>query len=152
MKHYAICFVAVFLLLITVQFAVAQQPAVAQKPYTDGPLWRLFIMRSKPGQQDNFLNNFKERTLPAMVEGKKQGIILDYKILLNTKKADPQDWDIIIAYEFKDQAAYEAFLPINDKLEDQVVGGPDGRKLTAVQREAMKETLRTVFVKEITLK
>jgi len=43
-------------------------------------------MRSKPGQQENYLKNFKERTVPAMVEIKQKGIILDYKILLNIKK------------------------------------------------------------------
>jgi hypothetical protein len=146
MKHYAISFVALFLLLITGQTAVAQQP------YNDGPIWRLSFMRSKPGQQENYLKNFRDRTLPAMVEEKKKGIILDYKILINTKKADPQDWDIIIAYQFRDQAAYDAFVPINDEIETRVVGGPEGRKLTAVQREPMKETLKSVFVKEIALK
>jgi hypothetical protein len=57
-----------------------------QQVYTDGPIWRLSFMRSKPGQQENYLKNFKERTVPAMVEIKQKGIILDYKILLNIKK------------------------------------------------------------------
>ena len=57
-----------------------------QQVCTDGPIWRLSFMRSKPGQQENYLKNFKERTVPAMVEIKQKGIILDYKILLNIKK------------------------------------------------------------------
>jgi hypothetical protein len=146
MKRHVISFTSLFLLLMTAQTTVAQQP------YSDGPIWRMVFMRSKPGQLENYLRNFKERTLPAMVEEKGKGIILDYKIMLNTKKADPQDWDIIIAYQFKDQAAYDAFVPMNDEIETRVVGGPEGRKLTAVQREPMKETLKSVFVKEITLK
>jgi hypothetical protein len=146
MKRHAISLTSLFLLLMTAQTAVAQQP------YRDGPIWRMVFMRSKPGQLENYLKNFKGRTLPAMVEEKEKGIILDYKIMLNTKKADPQDWDIIIAYQFKDQAAYYAFVPMNDEIETRVVGGPEGRNLTAVQREPMKETLKSVFVKEITLK
>ena len=146
MKHCTVSFMALFSLLITIQAAGAQQL------YSDGPIWRLVFMRSKPGQQENYLMNFKERTLPAMVEEKKQGIILDYKILLNTNKGDPQDWDIIIAYQFKDLAAYDAFVPMNEEIETRIVGGPEGRKLTAVQRETMKETQGSVFVKEITLK
>jgi hypothetical protein len=146
MKRFTIPFLALFLMLITVQAAMAQQI------YSDGPIWRVFIVRSKPAQLDNYLKNFKEVTVPCMEEEKKLGLILDYKILLNTKKADPQDWDVLIAYQFKDQAAYEAFVPRDDAIETQHDGGPEGRKTLSALRATMKETLRTVFVKEINLK
>ncbi len=152
MKRFATSLLAPFLLLATAQSITSQQSATQKTPYTEGPIWRLFFMRSEPGQLDNYMKNFKERTYPAIIEEKKQGIILDFKILVNTQNADPQDWDIIVAYQFKDQASYETFLPANAKLEGDLVGGPDGTKVTAAQRAGMKKTLSTVFVKELILK
>jgi len=136
MKRYVISLLALALLLITVQSVMAQQP------YTDEPDWRVMFVRAKSGQLENYLKDFKEKTIPALEEGKKQGLTLDYKILLNTKKADPQDWNILRAYQLKDQPALDS-LP-RKKMRS--------RTGLAARRAEMREHLRVVVVKEITLK
>ena len=147
MKRYAISLLVLFLLLVTVQAAVAQQP------YTEGPIWRVLFIRLKPGHTVNeYAESFSKFTLPAVQEEKRQGLILDFKTLLNNKKADAQDWDILVAYEFKDQASFDSFVPKETALELQAAGGKEGHDKLAADRAAMKDTMRVAFVKEITLK
>lgn len=147
MRRHLILLVALFLLLITVQAAVAQQP------YTEGPIWRVMFIRLKPGHTVNeYLASFKKFTFPAVQQEKKQKLILGFKILLNNKKADPQDWDILVAYQFKDQPSFNSFVPKEAAIELKDAGGKEGHDKLTVDRAAMKDTIRVAFVREITLK
>jgi hypothetical protein len=40
-------------------------------------------------------------------EMKKENLILDYKVFLNTTKHDPQDWDIAIGVQYKNFGALD---------------------------------------------
>ena len=72
-------------------------PLIAQEHYTEGPVWRVTLIRVKPAQMDAYIASLRQATKPQLDEEKRQGIILDYKVFLKETKENPEDWDIAVA-------------------------------------------------------
>src|SRR5438477_7488285 len=56
--------------------------AAAQEHYTEGPVWRVTLVRVKPAQMDAYLTSLRQATKPLLEEEKRTGAIVDYKIFL----------------------------------------------------------------------
>ena len=112
-KTYA--FLAFFLL---VSFA-----AVAQEHYTEGPVWRVQLIRVKPTQMDAYLTSLRQSTKPLLEEMKKQGTIMDYKVFFKETKHNPDDWDMAVAVEYKNHAALDGLGAKGEALRDKILGG-----------------------------
>ena len=80
---------------------------LAQENYTEGPIWRVQLIRVKPTQLDAYLTSLRQSTKPLIEEEKRQGMILDYKIFLKETKHTREDWDICVAVEYKNYAAMD---------------------------------------------
>src|SRR3981081_3824848 len=81
-----------------VAFLLLLAPAVlAQEHYTEGPVWRVQLIRVKPTQMDAYLTSLRQSTKPLIEEQKRQGIIMDYKVFLKETKNNPEAWDICVA-------------------------------------------------------
>jgi hypothetical protein len=52
----------------------------AQEHYTEGPVWRVSLIRVKPTHMDEYLTTLQQTTKPFYEEAKRQGIIVDYKV------------------------------------------------------------------------
>src|SRR6267143_6776045 len=119
----------VFLLLLT--------PALfAQEHYTEGPVWRVQLIRVKPTQMDAYLTSLRQSTKPLIEEQKRQGIIMDYKVFLKETKASPEDWDICVALEYKNHAAMDGLAAKGEGLRDKILGGKaQGQQLTEKRAE-----------------
>src|SRR5438445_10513505 len=52
--------------------------AVAQEHYTEGPVWRVTLVRVKPAQMDAYLTSLRQATKPLLEEEKRTGVIVDY--------------------------------------------------------------------------
>src|SRR3989442_591396 len=81
--------------------------AVAQEHYTEGPVWRVTLVRVKPAQMDAYLTSLRQATKPLLEEEKRTGAIVDYKIFLKETNSGPQDWDLALAIEYKNHAAMD---------------------------------------------
>ena len=91
-----------------VAFLLLLAPAVlAQEHYTEGPVWRVSLIRVKPTQMDAYLTSLRQSSKPLLEEQKKQGIIMDYKLFLKETKNNPEDWDVCLAIEYKNHAAMD---------------------------------------------
>src|ERR1700751_2594740 len=91
---------AVFLLLVA--------PALlAQEHYTEGPVWRVQLIRVKPTHMDEYLSSLPQSTKPLLDEEKRQGMIVDYKVFFKETKINPEDWDICVAVQYKNFAALD---------------------------------------------
>jgi hypothetical protein len=67
----------------------------AQEHYTEGPVWRIQLIRVKPTHMDDYLTSLRQSTKPLIEEQKKEGMIMDYKVFLKETKNSPEDWDIL---------------------------------------------------------
>lgn len=50
--------------------------AVAQEQFTEGPVWRVTIIKVKPAQFDAYMATLRQGTKPLLDEEKRQGLIL----------------------------------------------------------------------------
>jgi len=134
-----------FLLLLT--------PALfAQEHYTEGPIWRIQLIRVKPTAMDAYLTSLRTSTKPLIEEQKKQGMIMDYKIFLKETKANPEDWDICVAIEYKNHAAMDGLAAKGEAVRDKIMGGKAAAQQLGEKRAEIRELVSSELLQEIFLK
>lgn len=144
MKH-KIAWLAGFVLLFALN-------AVAQEHFTEGPIWRITIVRIKPNQFDAYLSSLRQSTKPLLEEEKRQGIILDYKVFLKETSESPKDWDLALAVQYKNHAALDGLTAKGEAVRDKILGGKQPAIQLGQKREEIREILSSQLLQEITLK
>ena len=124
---------------------------LAQEHYTEGPVWRVQLIRVKPTGMDAYLTSLRQSTKPILEEEKKQGMILDYKVFLKSTKANPEDWDIAVAVEFKNHAAMDGLTAKGEAVRDKIMGKQAAQQL-AEKRTEIREIISSELMEEIFLK
>jgi hypothetical protein len=89
---------------------------------------------------------------PFIDEEKRQGLIVDYKLLLKETKSNPQDWDICIAVEYKNHAALDGLDAKIEAIRDKVLGGKQQAHQIGEKREEIREVISDELLQEIYLK
>jgi hypothetical protein len=120
-------------------------------PYTEGPVWVVTMIKTKAGLGDDYLKSISQTVKPVYDEGKKQKIILDYKILQGDAMG-AQDFNILIMVEYPNMAALDGLRDKMDPMVEKIMGSEDQRRATAVKRLDVREILGTKTMREITLK
>ena len=136
-----------------VVFALLLAPALfAQEHYTEGPIWRVSLIRVKPTQMDAYLTSLRQSSKPFFEEEKKQGLIMDYKVFLKETKNNPEDWDICIAVEYKNHAAMDGLAAKTEAVRDKILGGKAPAQQLSEKRAEIRETVSSDLMQEIYLK
>src|SRR5579863_4817778 len=103
-------------------FLLFLAPALfAQEHYTEGPIWRVSLVRVKPNQMDAYLTSLRQSSKPLLDEEKRQGMIIDYKIFLKETKNNPEDWDLCLAVEYKNHAAMDGLAAKGEMVRDKIL-------------------------------
>jgi hypothetical protein len=140
-----LCGLVVFLFLCV--------PALfAQEHYTEGPVWRVSLIRVKPTHMDEYLATLQKSSKPFFDEEKRQGVIVDYKIFLKETKANPDDWDLCVAIEYKNHAAMDGLAAKGEEVRDKILGGKASAQQLAEKRQEIRETITSDLLQEIILK
>src|SRR5438552_2254250 len=56
--------------------------AQSDAPYTEGSVWQVTMIKTKPGMSDDYLKGLAKSLKTILEEEKKQGLIVSYKLLL----------------------------------------------------------------------
>jgi hypothetical protein len=120
-------------------------------PYTEGSVWVLTMIKTKAGLSDDYFKQISGTVKPVYEEGKKQKIILDYKILEGDAMG-PHDFNVLILVEYANMAALDGLRDKMDPILAKVMGSEDQRRDLAVKRLDIREILGTKTMREITLK
>ena len=134
-----------FLLLFALQIG-------AQEHFTEGPVWRVTMIRVKPPQMDAYLTSLRQSTKPLLDEEKRQGMILDYKVFLKETQETPQDWDVAVAVLYKNHAAMDGLTAKAEAFRDKILGGKQQAQQVAEKRTEIREVVGSQLFQEITLK
>jgi hypothetical protein len=135
----------VFLLLLT--------PALfAQEHYTEGPIWRVQLIRVKPTHFDEYLASLRQSTKPMIEEEKRQGLIVDYKVFIKETKSNPEDWDICVAVQYKNYAAMDGLSARMEAVRDKVLGGKQPAQQLSEKRAEIREIISSELLQEVFLK
>jgi hypothetical protein len=136
---------AVFMLLLA--------PALfAQEHYTEGPIWRVQLIRVKPTHMDEYLTSLRQSTKPLIEEQKRQGTIVDYKVFLKETKNNPEDWDICVAIQYKNHAALDGLTAKGEMARDKILGGKAQGQQLNEKRAEVREIISSELLQEIFLK
>ena len=134
-------------------FVLLLAPAViAQEHYTEGPVWRVQLIRVKPTKMDAYLTSLRQSTKPLIEEQKKQGLITDYKVFLKQTKNNPEDWDIAVAIQYKNWAALDGLTAKGESVRDKIMGGKQQAQEVADKRVEIREIISSELLQEIVLK
>ena len=125
--------------------------AQSDAPYTDGPVWTITMVKTKAGMTDDYLKTLAKIYKSTNDEMKKQGLIMDYKILLGND-ATPQDFDILLMVEFKNMAAFDGLREKADPITDKILGSEDAQRQGAIKRMEIREIMGNKLMREVTLK
>jgi hypothetical protein len=143
--------------LLFLVICLAAVPALAQEHYTEGPVWAVNYIRTKPGKFNDYMKYLRSSYLVSAGEAKKQGLILDTKFLLNTPR-DEKDWDIAIATLYPSFGKALDFNQGDDDKRKAIAEKQFKTKDEAKQQEmisprfAMRDALGTRYLREVNLK
>jgi len=136
-----------------VAFVLLLAPAVlAQEHYTEGPIWRVSLIRVKPTQMDAYLTSLRQSSKPILEEQKKNGTIMDYKLFLKETKNNPEDWDVCLAIEYKNHAAMDGLTAKGEMVRDKILGGKQPAQQLSEKRAEIRELISSELLQEIILK
>ena len=124
----------------------------AQEHYTEGPIWRVQLIRVKPNQMGAYLSSLRQSSKPLIEEEKRQGVIMDYKIFLKETKANPEDWDIAVAIEYKNHAALDGLAAKGEAARDKILGGKQAAQQLGEKRSEIREIITSDLLQEVFLK
>lgn len=134
-------------------FVLLLVPAVlAQEHYTEGPVWRVSLVRVKPTQMDAYLTSLQQSSKPVLEEQKRSGMIMDYKFFLKETKHNPEDWDVCLAIEYKNHAAMDGLAAKGEMVRDKILGGKQPAQQLAEKRAEIRELVSSEVIDEIILK
>jgi len=132
--------------------AVTTAPATqSTAPYTEGAVWEITMVKTKTGMSDDYLKALAKIFKTTNDEAKKQGIIIDYKILLGDS-ATQQDFDMLLMVEYPNMAALDGLRDKTDPIAAKLVGTDDQQRDLAVKRLQIREIMGGKLMREITLK
>jgi len=139
-------------LAIAVAVVLLAPAVMAQEHYTEGPVWRVELIRVKPTHMDEYLASLQKSSKPLLDEEKKEGLILDYKFFFKETKNDPQDWDVCLAIQYKNHAAMDGLDAKEDAVRDKILGGKQQAEEVGAKREEYRELISDELLQEIWLK
>ena len=84
-------------------------------PYTEGTVWDITMIKTKPGMTDDYLKNLAQAYKTTSDEAKKQGIIMDYKIMIGDS-AGRDDFDVLLMVQYKNMAALDGLREKTDPI------------------------------------
>jgi hypothetical protein len=120
-------------------------------PYNEGSVWDVTMVRTKYGMDDDYLKALGKVFRAVNDEAKKEGLIIDYKILLGAP-ANAQDYNILLLTEYKNMAALDGLRDKLDPINAKLVGNEDVQRQGVIKRAEVREILGDKLMREITLK
>jgi hypothetical protein len=140
--------------------AQTSSPAAATKdtattgsmaPYTEGAVWEITMVRTKAGMDDDYIKNIANAWKATNEEAKKQGIIVDYKVLMGDA-ANKDDFNVLLMVQFKNMAAFDGLREKTDPIARKLIGTEDTMRQASMKRMEIREILGNKTMREITLK
>src|SRR6266566_4467937 len=125
--------------------------AQSDAPYTEGPVWGITMVKTKPRMGDDYLKTLAKIYKSTNDEMKKQGLIMDYKVLLGNY-ANSQDFDILLMVEYKNMAAFDGLREKADPIADKILGSEEVQRQGAIKRMEIREIMGNKLMREVTLK
>ena len=129
--------------------AVGPMAALAQeKPYTEGTVWVISMIRVTPGMLDVYLRDFLPLRKKMTDEATKQGLLVSSRILSGNSMGR-DDWDVMILEEYRNWAAFDGISARFEALAARIIGPEDSQLQLMTKRADVREVLGTKVMQEL---
>ena len=148
----------IYLIALVLSFCfVGVKAQTQERTVTEGPVWRITYLKTKPGKGADHQKWIREYRLRILDEWKRAGLIMDYKFFSQPGFDSPNDWDTMEAVQYKN---YGDLLDYNEgrskKVEEiglKIFGSVENRnKVWAELRDASREVIASQIVREMLFK
>jgi hypothetical protein len=133
-------------LSLTAMVAVAQE-----KPYTEGSVWYISMIKVKPGMLDVYLRDVLPLRKKISEEAKKQGLLVSSRIL-SGNSAGRDDFDVMFMDEFKNWAAFDGITAKYDAIASKIIGSEEKQVQLMSKRTEVRDILGEKYMQELIAK
>jgi hypothetical protein len=121
------------------------------KPYTEGTVWTVTMIRVKPGMFDVYMRDLLPLRKKIDEEAKKQGLVISSHILSGNSMGR-DDWDVMILDEYKNWAAFDGISAKYDAISAKIIGSEDKQVQLMVKRGDVREIVGNKVMQELIVK
>src|SRR5215470_5149112 len=122
-----------------------------EKPYTEGSVWFVTMVRVKPGMLDVYMRDVLPLRKKIDEEAKKQGLILSDHVL-SGNATGRDDFDVITLTEYKNWAAFDGIDAKYEAIMSKVVGSEEKQVQLMTQRADARTIVGEKLMQELIIK
>jgi hypothetical protein len=133
-------------------FSLSSTIAIADdKPYTEGSVWTLSMIRVKAGMFDVYMRDVLPMRKRIDDEAKKQGLLLSSHVLSGSASGK-DDFDVLFLDEFKNWAAFDGIDAKYDAIMSKIIGSEEKQVQLMTKRIEVREILGDKHMQELLIK
>lgn len=118
------------------------------RPYTEGTVWTVTMIRVKPGMFDVYMRDLLPMRQKMVEESKKLGLLLSTHILAGSSNGR-DDFDLMILEEYKNWAAFDGMSAKMDAIMRNVIGAEDKQVQVMTKRTEVREIVGEKTMQEV---
>jgi hypothetical protein len=122
-----------------------------EKPYTEGSVWYISMIRVKPGMMDVYMRDVLPLRKKIDEEAKKQGLVISNHILTGPATGR-DDFDVMFLVEYKNWAAFDGITAKYDAIASKIVGSEEKQVQLMTKRTEVREILGEKAMQELIAK
>jgi len=142
---------ALFAILFCVAALAANEAMAADRPYTQGTVWTVTMVRVKYGMESTYLSDLAANWRRVMDAAKKQNLVVSYKILAGTATSR-DDWSMLLLVESRNWAAFDGAEDKFDAIVENMIGPEKAQMEQLVKRSDMREIVGVRNFQEVNFK
>ena len=122
-----------------------------EKPYTEGSVWYISMIRVKPGMMDVYMRDVLPLRKKIDEEAKKQGLVISNHILTGPATGR-DDFDVMFLVEYKNWADFDGITAKYDAIASKIVGSEEKQVQLMTKRTEVREILGEKAMQELIAK
>ena len=122
-----------------------------EKPYTEGSVWYITMIRVKPGMLDVYMRDVLPLRKKINEEAMKQGLILSDRVF-SGPSSGRDDFDVMFLTEYKNWAALDGISAKYDAILGKIVGSDEKQVQLMTTRAGVREIMGEKSMQELVIK
>jgi hypothetical protein len=122
-----------------------------EKPYREGTVWSVSMIRVKPGMFDVYMRDVLPLRKKINDEAQKQGLLVSSHVLTGNAMGR-DDWDVMFLDEYKNWAAFDGITAKYEAIRDKIGGSEKKDVELMVKRTEVREILGDKVMQELIIK
>ncbi len=140
------------LLALVFCFCLLGDEVKAQENFTEGPIWRVTLVKIKPGKATDFWTDLRKNLKPTWEEYKKEKIITDYAVYVKSTRENEGDWDVAVALQYANFSALDGLAARTDPITLKSYGSREARTAAGAKRTENGTVVASFLMRQVTPK